>query len=156
MALLLEISAVSADAEYELRALHQWIGADETLTGVCTGTARASGPPRPGHMGLGFDVLELVVNSGLAAGALAVSIASWLDARRGAARLRITRGRVVVEVPADTPEATLEVIHTLLNGGHDERSGTDGDEEAAGDDGGETPAGTAEDEAVRSVNGHRP
>jgi hypothetical protein len=147
MALLLEISAMGADVEYELRSLHRWIGADETLTGACTGTPRASGPARPDHMGLGFDVLELVVNSGLAAGALAVSIASWLDARRGAARLRMTCGRVVVEVPADTPEATLTVIRTLLHDGQDENHGTNGEETTDGTDG---------DEPMRAANGHRP
>ncbi|MCD9881108.1 effector-associated constant component EACC1 [Streptomyces guryensis] len=136
MALLLEISALGADSEYELRSLHRWIGADETLTGACTGTPRAFGPPRPDHMGLGFDILELAVNSGLAAGALAVSIASWLDARRGTARLRMTRGRVVVEVPADTPEATLTVIRALLHDGNDENHGTDEEQDTRAADGG--------------------
>ncbi|MFI6014105.1 hypothetical protein ACIBAG_35785 [Streptomyces sp. NPDC051243] len=146
MALLVEISALGADAEYELRSLHRWIGADETLTGACTGTPRASGPPNPDHMGLGFDILEFAVNSGLATGALAVSIASWLDARRGAARLRMTRGRVVVELPADTPEATLAAIRMLFHDGNDENLGTDGEETVAGTDG---------EDDMRTADGHQ-
>ncbi|WP_406223984.1 hypothetical protein [Streptomyces canus] len=147
MALLLEISALGSDAERELRSLHRWIGTDETLTGACMGTPRASGSPRPDHMGLGFDILQLAVNSGLAAGALAVSIASWLDARRGTARLRITRGEVIVEVPADTPEATLAVIRTLLHDGNNENHGIDGEE---------TTADADEEETVRAADRHRP
>lgn len=50
---------------------------------ACSGTLRSSGPPRSDHMGLGFDILQLALASGFSAGSLAVSIAAWLDARRG-------------------------------------------------------------------------
>ncbi|WP_369256733.1 hypothetical protein [Streptomyces sp. R35] len=130
MALQLEIAALGSDAENDLRSLTRWIAEDETLMSACSGTLHSSGPPRSDHMGLGFDILQLALASGFSAGSLAVSIAAWLDARRGSPRLRLRRGSIIVELSAETSDDTLAAVWRLLGEegaeqDHADRSGAD-------------------------------
>ncbi|RKE22351.1 effector-associated constant component EACC1 [Streptomyces sp. TLI_171] len=105
------------DAGEALRSLRDWIVLDEDLAGaVRTGWA-TGGPAVPGRMGGGlFDVLQLAIGSSLSAGALAVSILQWRDARRKPATLRLRRGDLELEVPAGGPydAAAVRALTALL------------------------------------------
>ncbi|UWE10951.1 effector-associated constant component EACC1 [Actinacidiphila bryophytorum] len=100
-------------AEDDLRSLLRWLRADETLAGLSAGRIRDGGPPQPGAMGLAFDVLQLTIGSGLSAGALAVSVAQWRDARRRPPGITLRRGRTTVEIPATGPVDVAALTRAL-------------------------------------------
>ncbi|MCZ0996207.1 caspase family protein [Streptomyces noursei] len=72
------------DPEEELRSLMRWLHEDEGLHRQVRGTLTASRGPRPGEMGLGFDLLQLALGTAVSGGSLAVSVLQWRDARRRA------------------------------------------------------------------------
>ncbi|MBN6543455.1 effector-associated constant component EACC1 [Actinacidiphila bryophytorum] len=105
--------AAPATAADDLRSLLRWLRADETLTGLSAGRIRDGEPPQPGAMGLAFDVLQLTIGSGLSAGALAVSVAQWRDARRRPPGITLRRGRTTVEIPATGPVDVAALARAL-------------------------------------------
>jgi hypothetical protein len=105
--------AAPGAAEDDLRSLLRWLRADETLAGLSAGRIRDGGPPQPGAMGLAFDVLQLTIGSGLSAGALAVSVAQWRDARRRPPGITLRRGRTTVEIPATGPVDVVALTRAL-------------------------------------------
>ncbi|KUL35182.1 hypothetical protein ADL22_28100 [Streptomyces sp. NRRL F-4489] len=106
------------DAEAELRSLLRWLQDDEELRRQVRGTLGAGRAPRPGEMGLGFDLLQLAVGTAVSAGSLAVSILQWRDTRRRAPGLTLRSGGVEVRVErgAAGDEETVRRIIALLDG----------------------------------------
>lgn len=113
------------DHEDDLRSLLRWVRADEGVEGVAAAGGLDGGrivgaPPGPGEMGLGFDVLQFAVGSGISLGALAVSVAQWLDARAERSRRRVVvlrRGGTEIELPAGAdadPAALARLLAPLL------------------------------------------
>ncbi|CAG6392089.1 Flagellar hook-associated protein flgK [Actinacidiphila cocklensis] len=105
--------AAAGTAEDDLRSLLRWLRADESLAGRAAGRIRDGAPPQPGAMGLAFDVLQLTIGSGLSAGALAVSLAQWRDARRRPPGITLRRGQTTVEIPASGPVDVAALTRAL-------------------------------------------
>ena len=105
--------------EDELRSLLRWLRDDDGLARQLEGHMRAGKAPEPGHMGTGFDVLQLALGSGLSAGSLAVSVLQWRDALRGSRpTITLRRGDITVEIPAqgDVDTDLLARVIRLLDG----------------------------------------
>jgi hypothetical protein len=110
------------DHEDDLRSLLRWVRADEGVAAAegLDGGRIVGAPPAPGEMGLGFDVLQFAVGSGISLGALAVSVAQWRDARAERSRRRVVvlrRGSTEIELPADPgadPAALARLLAPLL------------------------------------------
>lgn len=100
--------------EDELRSLLRWLRADETLRYDVRGRLTAGTAPAPGSMGAAFDVLQLLIGSGLSAGALAVSVLQWRDSRRRRPGLVLRRGPVEVEISPDAAGSELAERVTAL------------------------------------------
>lgn len=132
-----------ADTEDELRSLLRWLHQDESLERRVRGRVAGEGTPLPGRMGTGFDILQLALGTGLSAGALAVSLLQWRDARRTRPVLTLRRGRVEVVVPADaTADAeTVRRIVALLDGAADGTPAAGDAQRTAGDTGGSPATG---------------
>ena len=83
-------------------------------------------------MGTGFDVLQLVLGTGLSSAALAVSILQWRDARRTRPALTLRRGDIEVDIPpeAAADEDTVRRIVALLEA-PETGEGTGSDDSAA-------------------------
>ncbi|MDT0342432.1 effector-associated constant component EACC1 [Streptomyces litchfieldiae] len=114
-------------AEEDLRSLRNWLAADESLRREVRASLTASGPAPAGAMGIGFDILQLAIGSGLSAGALAVSVLQWRDSRRNRPGLVLRRGAIEVEIPADGVHPdTLERVIALLDQDPDGPAGGDG------------------------------
>ncbi|ASQ93024.1 hypothetical protein [Streptomyces sp. 11-1-2] len=126
----------AVECEDELRSLLRWLGEDESL-GRLRGQVAGDGPPAPGTMGTGFDVLQLTIGSGLSSAALIVSILQWRDARRTRPVLTLRRGAVEVDIPVDMaadPETVRGIVELLDEPGRGTgRAEPDG--ETGGDDG---------------------
>jgi len=122
----------AVDTEDELRSLLRWLREDETLD--VHGRIGADSAPAAGHMGVGFDLLQLTVGSGLSAASLVVSVLQWQAARRQAPAVTLRRGdvEVVLTARAARDEETLRGIIGLLDAQPGPESGT---EEAGGDGG---------------------
>ncbi|MEV7195679.1 hypothetical protein AB0N81_28330 [Streptomyces sp. NPDC093510] len=128
--LLVEVPEAGAGSgpEDELRSLAGWLREDESLAGHLRSRITAAAPAPSGHMGTGFDVLELALTSSLSTAALVISVLQWQLSRRSAPALVLSRGDLRVEL---TPEAagdeeTLRRVMAALEGG----------EGGAADDGG--------------------
>ncbi|SEG73472.1 hypothetical protein SAMN05216223_109118 [Actinacidiphila yanglinensis] len=87
-------------AEDDLRSLLRWLREDENLAGRADGRVRDGTPPQPGRMGTAFDILQLVIGSGLSAAALVVSVLQWRDARHREPAITLRRGGMTVEIPS--------------------------------------------------------
>ncbi|TDC76321.1 effector-associated constant component EACC1 [Streptomyces hainanensis] len=110
-----EILIGGGEAEDRLRSLREWLDADEALGGSLRAQLAASGPAPSGSMGLGFDVLELVIGSGLSIGALAVSILQWRQAQRVRRELTLRRGEIEVRIPVADAEADRELVRRIVS-----------------------------------------
>ncbi|MET9451041.1 effector-associated constant component EACC1 [Streptomyces cinerochromogenes] len=106
----------SCGTEDDLRSLLRWLSADDTVP--VRGRIVSGGPPVPGGMGSGFDLLQLAVSSGLSVGSLVVSVLQWQAARRDAPAVTLRRGdvEVVLSARAARDEETVRGIVDLLDG----------------------------------------
>ncbi|MDT0319893.1 effector-associated constant component EACC1 [Streptomyces millisiae] len=109
-----EVLVEGGEAEDRLRSLQDWLRADETLNGAVRARLAASGPAEAGAMGIGFDMLELMIGSGLSSGALAVSILQWRQAQRAARELTLRRGEVEVRIPVAAAAADGELVRRIV------------------------------------------
>ncbi|MEU2825196.1 hypothetical protein ABZ763_23735 [Streptomyces bacillaris] len=115
--------------EADLRSLLRWVDAEESLRHEVRGRLASGTAAPPGSMGTGFDVLELLIGSGLSTGALVVSVAQWRESRRNRPAITLRRGAVEVEIPANGVSADMvERIVTLLDR---EADGSSDDEQAS-------------------------
>lgn len=90
-----QIRVDAPDAADELRALRQWLSAEDEFRGR---VALRGGTPRPGDMGPVVDLLTVAVSSGGAATVLAGTLAVWLRNRRSDVSIEISEteeGRTV-------------------------------------------------------------
>ncbi|MFD4869172.1 hypothetical protein [Streptomyces sp. NPDC058412] len=116
---MLEIAvhiAGTGDDEAALRSLLGWVHADETLAGAVRGRGTAEGPPAPGSMGGGFDLVQFAVSGGLSVGALVVSVLQWRASLRRPAAVTLRRGGVEVlldDRTAADPEAVRKIVEIL-------------------------------------------
>ncbi|WP_179500020.1 hypothetical protein [Streptomyces sp. WZ.A104] len=102
--------------EADLRSLLRWVDAEDSLRHEVKGRIASGTTAPPGSMGTGFDVLELLIGSGLSTGALVVSVAQWRASRRNRPAITLRRGEVEVEIPANGVSADMvERIVTLLD-----------------------------------------
>lgn len=117
--LMVAATGDEVDAEDELRSLARWLNEDEALGGHLRARLGATAPAPAGHMGAGFDVLQLAVGSTLSTAALVVSVLQWQLSRRRAPALVLSRGDVRVELTQEAArdEETLRRVMEVLERG---------------------------------------
>ncbi|MDT0268730.1 hypothetical protein RM844_20805 [Streptomyces sp. DSM 44915] len=131
-------SGETTAVEDELRSLVRWLRTDESLVHGLVAQLEAQRPPGEGEMGGALDVVALVLGSGLSAGALAVSVLQWRDARRTSRPLVVKRGAWEVHIPPGRPadEDTFDRLVALLEATDTRdgnRAGNGGDPDGAGE-----------------------
>ena len=126
--------------------LYQWLVEDPEVRRYTAGAEPVDGKGRSGEMGLGFDILNLVIPNAIALAGLVVSIASFRNQRRqstGAApTVAVRHGDVLVVVSGDGTEA----LQTLTQATQTPAPGT----EPAQADGGTPPGTPATDGSFRA------
>lgn len=102
--------------EDDLRSLLLWLREDETVDLLVR--PGSAGPPPPGGMGAGFEVLQFAVSGGLSAAALVVSVLQWQTSRRRAPAVTLRRGDVEVALTAQAArdDETVRRLIALLDG----------------------------------------
>ena len=95
----------------DARSLHDWLSHEPG-----TGELRFADGSKPGEMGVGLEVLTLVLSSGFSAAQLVMSIAEWRKAAPRAPAVSIIKhtpnGEVVVIATAD-PRELAEAVRAL-------------------------------------------
>lgn len=116
--LTVAVTGDEVDTEDELRSLARWLREDESLAGHLRADVGAA-PAPAGHMGTGFDVLQLALGSTLSTAALVVSVLQWQLSRRRAPALVLSRGDVRVELSQEAArdEGTLRRVMEVLERG---------------------------------------
>lgn len=101
------------ELEEELRSLLRWLREDESLKRQVNGSLTGTAPRVKEHMGTLFDLLQLVIETGLSSGSLAVSLLQWRGSRRRRPPLTLRRGPVEVEI-SDATAADAETIARIV------------------------------------------
>ena len=96
----IQIRVTGPETEQELSSLLAWLRADEDLRRHAHLSLVAE-EPGPGDMGAGFEVIQLVVDSGFQVLSLALAYATWRTSRP-------TRRKVTVTIERDGSTITLE------------------------------------------------
>lgn len=110
MAILIGISGPSADSE--LASLYAWLR-DEPYIRQHAQLSLLSAKHKPADMGTGFDVLQLIVDSGFQAANLALAYAAWRRTRPRPPKVTIEHNGVTVTLDAsesDTVEAIVQIL----------------------------------------------
>lgn len=117
--LMVAVTGDEVDTEDELRSLARWVNEDEALSGHLRARVGAPAPAPAGHMGTGFDVLQLSIGSTLSTAALVVSLLQWQLSRRRGPALVLSRGDVRVELTQEAArdEETLRRVMEALERG---------------------------------------
>ncbi|MFI9100527.1 hypothetical protein ACIGXA_08360 [Streptomyces fildesensis] len=104
------------EPEESLRSLRDWLLADRTVRrDIPQATLGSSLAPEPGQQGSVIDVLSLIVNSGLSAGSLAVSVATWRATRPGVSTVTIERADgASVTISHAEPDEAQRLVRELL------------------------------------------
>ncbi|TQK52932.1 hypothetical protein FBY35_3395 [Streptomyces sp. SLBN-118] len=83
--------------EDDLRSLHGWLRDDPDVRRTADLTLLES-PTRPGDMGAGLDLLQLLTGNGWSAISFAIAVATWRQARHRNPQVTVRRGDTVVEL----------------------------------------------------------
>ncbi|MFB7345456.1 hypothetical protein ACIQK9_08985 [Streptomyces hydrogenans] len=92
----------------DLQRLTEWLRDDEEVGEAAT-LSLTSAPAGPGDMGVAFDAVQLVVDSGFQVANLVLAVSLWRRGRAKAPVVVIERDGVRVTVDSEDPEAIARV-----------------------------------------------
>jgi Effector Associated Constant Component 1 len=101
------------DSEQELASLYAWFGDDSTIR-QHTAISMVMIEPRPSDMGVAFDTIQLIVDSGFQAANLAFAYAAWRATRPARPRVTIKIDDVSHFVLDDHDPHIVDVIVKAL------------------------------------------
>ncbi|MEU4202446.1 hypothetical protein [Streptomyces sp. NPDC045470] len=146
-----------AESDLELRSLCEWL-TDDPAVGRSADVSLRAREGRPGEMGLGFDAVQLIVDSAFQLSSLAIAIDGWRRAYAARPKMTVERNGVRVSfATADTDGArsilrALEEMEQLEEAGGEEGADEVERSEAGGEArSGEAGAGEARPGAPRAV-----
>ncbi|MEU3540302.1 effector-associated constant component EACC1 [Streptomyces paromomycinus] len=120
--MMIQVRLDEAESDLELRSLCEWLTDDPTVGRSAAVSLRAR-ENRPGKMGLGFDAVQLIVDSAFQLSSLAIAIDGWRRAYAARPKMTVERNGVRVSfATADTDGArsilrALEELEQLEAGG---------------------------------------
>ncbi|WUW21912.1 hypothetical protein OG521_14390 [Streptomyces sp. NBC_01463] len=96
----------------EILSLHNWLQSDlDVRKGAHVGLAASD--PRPGDMGAGMDLIQVVVDHGWDAAPLLLSFGSWLETHRRRPQISVRTGNATITF-TDIDDATRRRILDAL------------------------------------------
>jgi hypothetical protein len=114
MTLVLQLDVQGDDDEDETRSLYRWLIDDPVAIRQAELSWTADGSAPAGSMG-GPEIIEAVVQNGIALGSLLVSYLQWKQAsrRRDNATMEIRHGDRVYSLRGTSEESVAEVIRAI-------------------------------------------
>ncbi|MEF3118710.1 effector-associated constant component EACC1 [Streptomyces chrestomyceticus] len=118
----IQVRLDEAESDLELRSLCEWL-TDDPAVGRSADVSLRARENRPGKMGLGFDAVQLIVDSAFQLSSLAIAIDGWRRAYAARPKMTVERNGVRVSfATADTDGArsilrALEELEQLETGG---------------------------------------
>ncbi|MFK8847248.1 hypothetical protein [Streptomyces sp. Ac-502] len=118
----IQVRLDEAESDLELRSLCEWL-ADDAAVGRSADVSLRKRENRPGEMGLGFDAVQLIVDSAFQLSSLALAIDGWRRAYAARPKVTVERNGVrVTFATADTDGVrsvlrALEELERLEDGG---------------------------------------
>ncbi|WP_443059897.1 effector-associated constant component EACC1 [Streptomyces sp. NBC_00467] len=103
-------------AEDDVRSLYDWLLLDRTIRRQTRVEMASSSVPLPGQQGAVLDLVSLVLGSGISAGSLGVSIASWRATRPQEPAITVERADgTKVTITGTTRDEAQRLIEQLLD-----------------------------------------
>jgi hypothetical protein len=114
MTLVLQLDVQGDDDEDETRSLYRWLIDDPVAIRQAELSWATDGSAPAGSMG-GPEIIEAVVQNGIALGSLLVSYLQWKQAsrRRDTATIEIRHGDRVYSVRGTSEESVAEVVRAI-------------------------------------------
>jgi len=106
------IFVASDDGGQAQRSLAEWLRNDDEIRRMAL-VRLAHTAPGSGEMGVGLDVVQLVVDSGFQVASLALAYAAWHGSRPGQPSVTIEHGGVRVTVNGADPDAVSTIVSAL-------------------------------------------
>ncbi|WP_138958311.1 hypothetical protein [Streptomyces sp. YIM 121038] len=101
--------------EGDVRSLFEWLLLDRTIRREVRVEMTSSSLPLPGQQGAPLDLVSLVLGSGISAGSLGVSIASWRATRPQKPTITVERADgSKVTITGATRDEAQHLIEQLL------------------------------------------
>ncbi|MFJ4417441.1 hypothetical protein [Streptomyces sp. NPDC088925] len=109
------LQLVGNSAEDDVRSLYDWLLLDRTIRREARVQMASSSVPLPGQQGAVLDLVSLVLGSGISAGSLGVSIASWRATRPQKPTITVERSDGnKVTITGTTRDEAQRLIEQLL------------------------------------------
>jgi hypothetical protein len=108
----IQIHMSGPDAERELGSLYAWLQEEPDIRHHASMSLR-SAETSPSEMGLAFDVIQLVVDSGFQTLSLALAYATWRATRPGRPQVTIERDGAKVTVDDADPDTVQAIVRAI-------------------------------------------
>ncbi|WP_308340618.1 MULTISPECIES: hypothetical protein [unclassified Streptomyces] len=91
----------------ELRSLYRWLTIDDDLRPA---RIKFAGTSTPGEMGVGLELIQVILDNAWSASSLAVAVAAWRHSRPRPGRVTLRVGGTEVEISGDDEEQVRRLI----------------------------------------------
>ncbi|WP_053802205.1 effector-associated constant component EACC1, partial [Streptomyces rimosus] len=154
----IQVRLDDAGSDRELRSLCDWL-ADDPAVGRSARVSLRVREAQPGKMGLGFEAVQLIVDSAFQLSSLALAIDGWRRAYAARPRMTVERNGVRVSFATADTDGARSILRALAELERlEEPTGPDGPTGPEGSEGpeeSEAPGEPDEPEPLQSPDGNR-
>ncbi len=109
---MIQVRLDEAENDLELRSLCEWL-TDDPAVGRSADVSLRARENRPGRMGLGFDAVQLIVDSAFQLSSLAIAIDGWRRAYAARPKMTIERNGVRVSFATADTDGARSILRAL-------------------------------------------
>ncbi|WP_050511811.1 effector-associated constant component EACC1 [Streptomyces rimosus] len=151
----IQVRLDDAESDRELRSLCDWLANDPAVGRSARVSLRAR-EAQPGKMGLGFEAVQLIVDSAFQLSSLALAIDGWRRAYAARPKMTVERNGVRVSFATADTDGARSILRALAELEQlEEPAGSEGPEEAEAPEESEAPDEPDEPEPHQSPDGNR-
>ncbi|MFI2237085.1 effector-associated constant component EACC1 [Streptomyces chrestomyceticus] len=110
--MMIQVRLDEAESDLELRSLCEWL-ADDPAVGRSADVSLRARENGPGRMGLGFDAVQLIVDSAFQLSSLAIAIDGWRRAYAARPKMTVERNGVRVSFATADTDGARSILRAL-------------------------------------------
>lgn len=110
--MMIQVRLDEAESDLELRSLCAWL-MDDPAVGRSADVSLRARENRPGKMGLGFDAVQLIVDSAFQLSSLAIAIDGWRRAYAARPKMTVERNGVRVSFATADTDGARSILRAL-------------------------------------------